>query len=294
MQAKSVAVVVAICFFFFLSCFFVVHQSQRGLVIRLGDITKVSDGKDRVYAPGLHWKLPIIDRVKTFDYRLRSFDVQSSRILTKEQKYVLVDYFVKWRVGDLAIFYQRTDGFTSTTERLLRQKVNDSLRAAFGLREISEVISGQRMDIMKLLRKSTNQSAKELGIKVVDVRIKRIDLPKEVSQSVFERMSAEREQVASKHRASGKAVSEKLRASADAKAVVILATARAEAADVVAKGIKKSAAMYNRAYQKDLPFYKMYRSLEAYKNTFKGHNDILLLQPSDNEYFKYFSHIDSR
>jgi modulator of FtsH protease HflC len=290
MQAKSVAIGLAICFFVFISCFFVVYEGQRGLVIRLGDITKNQKGMDQTYQPGLHFKWPIIDHVKLFDYRLRTFDVQSSRILTEEQKYVLVDYFVKWRIDQLAVFYKRTDGFSSTTEGLVKQKVNDALRAAFGKRRISDVISGHRMDIMQLLQKTTNQSAKELGIKVIDVRIKRIDLPKEVSNSVFERMSAEREQVASKHRASGRATAEKLQATADAKVVVILAEARAKSASIAAIGIKKSAQMYNSAYAKDLGFYKLYRSLKAYKESFKGHHDVMVLQPTDNEYFKYFTH----
>ena len=267
---------------------YTVHQGQRGLLLRLGKIiANPITGKAYAIKPGLHFKWPFINQVRRFDVRLQTLSVSSSRILTEEQKYVLVDYYAKWRIVNLPLYYTRTGGFASRTQTLLQQQINDALRAAFGKRSITEVVSGERINIMALLREAANRSAKNLGIEVIDVRIKRIDLPKEVSDSVFARMRAQREQVATQHRANGRAKAEAIRANADATATVMVATARASAAKVRALGINVAAHIYAQAYQKDPEFYAFYRSLQAYKHTFNQPKDLVILRP-DSQFFNYF------
>ena len=202
-------------FSFIPSIFFVVKQGENSIVIRLGDIVSDAQHQFRVYKPGLHVRMPFVDGVRHFDVRLQSLEEQSSRILTKEQKYLLVDYFVKWRIDNVALYYTRTSGFSLKAERLLKQKINDALRAEFGDHTVTEVISGERINIMRALRQKADKSAESLGIQVIDVRVKRIDLPTEVGASVFERMRAERQQVATKHRSNGRAQGERIRRAAD-------------------------------------------------------------------------------
>lgn len=268
-----------------LTTLYTVKEGQGALVLRLGEITANAQGQPVMITPGLHAKLPIVDHVRYFDVRLQTFDVKSSRILTKEQKYVLVDYYVKWRISDLPLYYTRTGGYSIQAERLLQQKINNALRAAFGERSITEVIS-ERGDIMSMLKQKADESAASLGASVVDVRIKSIDLPKEVSTSVFERMRTEREQVATKHRSDGRAAGEVVRAEADAKVTVILAKAKADAERIRAEGSAKAAHIYANAYNKDPNFYAFYRSLEAYMHAFHDKHDLLLLKP-DSQFFKY-------
>jgi membrane protease subunit HflC len=279
-----------------ISSFFVVHEGQTGLLMRLGEL--VGKGSGQSYQAGLHLKIPFLDKVMLFDTRLQTFEQKSSRILTVQQKYVLVDYYVKWKIDNLPLFFKRNaaqfmysndtnKNARETLESLLSQKINNALRAEFGQHSITEVISGERINIMSTLLDSANSGAKSLGVKVVDVRIKRIDLPTEVSQSVFERMRADRERVATKHRSNGHSKAEIIQAQADADVVVIESTARASAAAIVAQGKGKAAKIYNDAYSKDQSFYFLYRSLAAYVNTFAKGRDLIVLRPKSS-YFKYF------
>lgn len=274
-----------------LMCMFQVTQGSKALLLRFGRLVVDSNGTPKEYDPGLHFKLPFINQAVHFDVRLQTMggndraDVAS--ILTKEQKYVLVDYFVKWRVADVALYYQRTGGKSRATEVLLRQSIDDALRAVFGERTITEVVSGQRSDIMDLTRSAVDKSADYLGIDVIDVRVKRIDLPKEVSDSVYERMRAERERIATKHRSDGKKEAEKIRAQIDAKVTILIAEASAKAAKIRAVGRAKAAAIYDNAYSKNADFYAFMRSLIAYEKTFSTPQDVLVLQP-DSEFFDYF------
>ena len=281
-----------------LSALFTVRQDQQALVIRLGELRGSQNNLGgTVYLPGLNLKLPMIDTVLRFDTRLQTFEQKSSRILTLEQKYVLVDYYVKWRIKNLPLYYKRTAarvGLAQTNEgssmgaleQLLGQKINNALRAEFGQHSITEVVSGERINIMEKLKASANQSALSLGVKVVDVRIKRIDLPDEVSQSVFERMRADRERVATKHRSNGRAEAEAVRAKADAEKTVIQAQAFAQGAKTRATGDAEAAKIYNDAYLKDQGFYMLFRSLDAYVHTFNT-KDLIVLRPHSN-YFKFF------
>lgn len=270
--------------------FYTVNEGQQAILLRLGNIVK-EDNQIKLVLPGLHSKLPFLDEVHRFDTRLQTFSSLSTRILTKEQKYVLVDYFVKWRIANIPLYYTRTDGYALQTERLLEQKINDVLRTALGKYSITDAVTGERGNIMLLLKAQADSSAKSLGIEVIDVRIKRIDLPKEVSSSVYSRMQTERQQVAMKHRSNGKSVAETIQATADAKAAILLARSQLDAARIRAQGATEAAAIYNKAYTQNPDFYALYRSLEAYRNSFNSKNDFLLLKP-DSEFFKYFGNIE--
>ena len=269
---------------------YTVREGQRALVLRLGElVVNPQTHQPEVMLPGLHFKVPAITKVRKLDVRLQTLDVDSSRILTAEQKYVIVDYFAKWRIKDVALYYKRTGALLYRTRMLLRQKTNDALRAAFGKRTIKEVISGDRVSIMMILKKKADESARSLGLQVIDLRIKGIDLPAEVRDSVFQRMSTEREQVATKHRSQGKAKAEAIQANADAAVAVMLANAKASAQKIRAIGDAKAANVYLNAYRKNPKFYTFYRSLKAYGQVFKNKSTIMVIKPN-GRFFKYFSH----
>ncbi len=272
---------------------YTVNSGQQGLILKLGKIATDDQNNPKVYQPGLHFKLPIIEHAQLFDTRLRTFEPKPSRIVTSEQKDVLVDYFVKWRISDPAVFYTANSGLISRAERLMEEQLNDKLRAEIGNRTIEEVISDDRLEIMKALQEQANISAREFGIGIVDVRIKRIDLPTEVSAAVFNRMRSERSRVATEHRASGHAKAENIRTKAQAKATVLVAQAKQEAARVKAEGDETAAAIYAEAYSKDPEFYEFYRSMLAYRDTFVSKRDILVLRP-DSQFFKYFGSADAK
>ena len=212
-----------------LGCVFVVYEGQQGLVLKLGKLEVDAKGNPKVYLPGLHFKWPFINQVRIFDVRMQTKNIESSRIVTEEKKDVLVDYYIKWRVEDAPLYFTRTTGNRRQAETLLEQQVNDGLRAQFGRRRIKEVVANERADIMEALRKKASENAAEYGIEVIDVRIKGIDLPQEVSAAVYERMRAERERVASEHRSEGKAAAEAIRAQADANVTVAIAKAKSDA-----------------------------------------------------------------
>lgn len=286
---NTILFIIVIAFAILYSTFYVVNEGEQAILLRLGNIVTTSSGTPSVAGPGLHGKLPLITQVRIFDTRLQTLDIKSSRIVTAEQKDVIVDYFVKWRISDLPLFYTRIGGNPNQANVLLEQQLNDSLRAQFGRRTISEVVSDDRASIMDTLSQQANATANRLGITVVDVRIKRIDLPSEVSTAVFDRMRAERERVAMEHRATGKANAEAIRANADATATIMVATATAEAANLRSQGDGQAAIIYGDAYSKDPNFFAFLRSLQAYKSVFaKDQNNILVLKP-DSQFFKYFN-----
>jgi modulator of FtsH protease HflC len=265
---------------------FTVDQTEMAIKLQLGKIVSEKSGGAVIYKPGIHFKLPLVNQIKKFDVRLRTLAVTSSRLLTENQKYLLVDYYAKWRITDLARYYKSTSGNENVTMNLLQQKINDALRASFGRHTVSEVISDERANIMSSLKSDANANAKGLGIEVIDVRIKKIDLPEQVSTSVFERMRAERHQVATKHRSDGKKEAEKIMASADANVSVTIATAGAKAAKIRAEGVRQSAAIYANAYNKNPGFYAMYRSLIAYRHSFNKPSDVFVFSP-ENDFFTY-------
>lgn len=277
-----------IIFVLFYACSYLVYEGQQALLLRLGNIETNKNGTAIIKGPGLHFKTPFIVTAKIFDARIQTLDIKSSRIMTAEQKDVIVDYYVKWRISNPALFYTRTGGDYRQADLLLEQQLNDSLRAEFGRRKINEVISDDRTNIMDALNKQADLNAQKLGIVIIDVRIKRIDLPTEVSTAVFERMRAERERVATEHRSTGKANAEAIRAQADANVTIAVAKAKEEAARIRAQGDSEAARIYSDTYNKNPQFFAFYRSLEAYKKVFDKDNNVMVLRP-DSEFFKYFN-----
>ena len=275
-----VAVVVALLIVASLSLF-VVDQRQNAIVFRLGEVVRV------VTEPGLYAKIPLLDNTRFFDTRILTIDsVEPERFLTSEKKNVLVDLFVKWRITDVRSYYVSVGGDEARARTRLLQTINDSLRAEFGNRTVHEVVSGERDKIMELMRDRANEDASKIGVQVLDVRMKRVDLPQEVSESVYRRMEAERKRVANELRSTGSAESEKIRADADRQREVILAQAYRDAQRVKGEGDARATALYAAAYQGNPEFYTFYRSIEAYKQSFKNKSDVLVLEPN-SEFFKY-------
>jgi membrane protease subunit HflC len=288
MNRSTVVIAVIIALVVGFASVFTVREGQSGLVTRLGKLERDSTGNIKIYHPGLHVKIPFINQVLVFDTRLQTLDIESSRIVTEEKKDVLVDYYVKWRIIDLPRYYTRTQGNSFQAETLLRQQINDGLRAQFGKRNISEVVSGERTDIMETVQLQAQSTAENLGIDVTDVRIKRIDLPAEVSNAVFERMRTERQRIANRHRAEGRSKAEKIRAEADAQSVVIVAEARSQGQKIRGEGDAMAAEVYAKAYGQNRDFFGFYRSINAYRTTFNTGHDFLVLQPG-GDFFRYFN-----
>ena len=260
---------------------FIVDQRQNAIVFRLGEVIEVKR------EPGLYFKVPLLDNVRNFDVRILTIDTaEPERFLTSEKKNVLVDLFVKWRITDVRQYYVSVGGNEGLAQTRLLQTINDGLRAEFGNRTVHDVVSGERDKIMNLMRDRANEDAKTIGVEVLDVRIKRVELPQEVSVDVYRRMEAERKRVANELRSTGFAESERIRAEADKQREVIVAQAYREAQRIKGEGDAKSTAIYARAYEQNAEFYAFYRSLEAYKASFRGRNDVLVLEPN-SEFFKY-------
>lgn len=267
---------------------YIVDETKRAIVLRLGNI--IIDSKTHqpeVLMPGLRAKLPLLDTVRFFDKRIQSLEFPTSRIPTHEKKELIVDLFAKWRIQDFARFYTATGGNKRQAEKLLREKIIDGLRGEFGRRRLNDVVAQERQSVMDKIRSDTNSTAKTLGVEVVDVRVVRIDLPQEVSAAVFNLMRTERQKVAAEHRAQGQSRAEAIRADADAKVTVIGATAERQANQLRGEGDGQASRIYADVYGIDPEFYSFYRSLEAYRETFKRNNDMLVIKP-DDAFFKYF------
>lgn len=264
-----------------LGSIYTVDQRQSAIVFQLGEVV------DTVETPGLHFKLPLVQNVRFFDRRILTLDTpEPERYITSEKKNVLVDSYVKWRIKDVRQFYISVNGDETRAATRLSQTINSSLRDEFGSRTVREVVSGERDRITVAMRETANAEAQKIGVEVVDVRIKRVELPSEVSESVFRRMEAERKRVANELRSTGAAESERIRADADKQREVILAEAYREAQRIKGVGDARSAEIYGRAYGADGEFYAFYRSLEAYRSSFKDRSDMLVLDPS-SDFFKY-------
>ncbi len=265
---------------------FIVRQYELALKLRLGEIV------DSDYEPGLHFMVPLVNNVIKFDGRIHTLDARPERFLTIEKKDVIVDSYAKWRIANVAQFYRSTGGGNETrAAALLSERINTSLRDEFGKRTIKEVVSGERTEIMELLRKDADEKAAELGLEIVDVRVKKIDLPPEVSESVYDRMRAERERVAAELRAEGAEGAEKIRANADRERTVILANAYKQAEELRGQGDAKASEVYATAFKQDPEFYAFYRSMDAYQAVFRDGSGALLLAP-DSEFFRYFKNSD--
>ena len=272
------------------SSVFTVTQGQQGIILRLGRLINDADTNTaKVLNPGLHIKTPFIENVRIFDTRIQTMDIKSTRIVTKEKKDVMVDYYVKWRIADLEQYFKSTGGNEFKAETLLEQQLNTLLRAQFGKRTISEAVSGGRDDVMELLRTAAEKQAGELGIKVVDVRIKGIELPANTSNAIYQRMRADMQKIANRHRADGQAAAEQIQAKADSNIIVLLATTRSQAQRIRAVGQAEASTIYAKAFSQNPDFFALYRSLMAYENSFSSKKDILVLDQS-SDFFDYFKH----
>jgi membrane protease subunit HflC len=240
----------------------------------------------KVYPPGLHFKIPGIETVRKLDARIQTLDEAADRFVTSEKKDLMVDSFVKWKIVDFSTYYLRTSGSVDNARVLLKQKVNNGLRTEFGNRTIKEIVSGDRSTIMSKALESASSSREDLGIEVIDVRIKAINLPTEVSNSIYERMRAERTAVAKEHRSQGQEQAEIIRATIDAKVTIMVAEAKKNAFIIRGEGDAEAANIYAKTYEKDAEFYSFYRSLQAYKNSFNNKNDIVVVKP-DSEFFRF-------
>ncbi len=259
-----------------------VDERERAIVFRFGEIIR-SDDK-----PGLHFKMPFINNVQFFDARIQTMDADPALYLTREKKNLVVDSFVKWRIGDVAKYYVTVSGLASNARARLAQRVNDSLRQQFGNRTVSEVVSGDRATIMELVREAMDEEAKEMGIEVVDVRLKRVDLDPDISERVYSRMEAERTRVGKELRAKGAEAAERIRADADRQREITLANAFRDAETLRGEGDAQATAIYAAAFGQDREFYRFYRSMNAYKETFQDESDLLVIEPT-SEFFRYFN-----
>lgn len=274
-------VLVAIAAWLAYMSFFVVREQELAAKFRLGEFIEFR------YEPGLHFKYPFINNVVKFDKRILTLDMKPERYLTLEKKNVIVDSFVKWRIEDVPLFYTTTGGDERRAEQRLSQIIKEGLRNEFGKRTIQEAISGERTEIMTVITEQFAQQAEKFGVKVVDVRIKRVELPTEVSESVYRRMEAERARVAKELRAQGAEKAEGIKADAERQRTVILAEAYRDAQRTRGEGDAKAAEVYAQAFSKNEEFYRLYRSLGAYRNVFGTKDDVLVLDPK-SEFFRYF------
>ena len=262
---------------------FRVQEYEQAIVFQFKEIQR-SD-----YEPGLHFMIPVINTAQKFETRLLNLDQEPQRFLTVEKKDVIVDYYAKWVISDVEKFYVATrGGDVQYATGLLGQRINRALRDEFGKRTVQEVVAGERGEILDVVETTTDQLQDELGITVIDVRTKRIDLPEEVSNSVYARMRAERTRVAKDFRARGEEAAERIRANADREREIILANAYKDAETVRGEGDARATDIYAQAFGKDEEFYTLYRSLNAYRTSFNNNSDILLLEP-DSDFFRYFN-----
>ncbi|HAZ78853.1 MAG TPA: protease modulator HflC [Porticoccaceae bacterium] len=262
---------------------YVISEVERGVTLRFGEMIEAD------IKPGLHVKVPFIDDVRRFEARILTVDAQPESFFTVEQKRLIVDSYAKWRISDVETYYKSTGGIERVAENRLAKRVNDGLRNQFGTRTLHEVVSGERDMLMKNITDELNRTVlTSLGIEVVDVRVKRIDLPQEVSDPVFRRMTAERNKEAQELRSTGKEKAEKIRASADRERTIELANAYRDSEELRGEGDAEAARIYADAYQQDPEFYSFMRSLNAYKSSFSNKGDIMIVEP-DSAFFKYLN-----
>ena len=260
---------------------FVVQEQQLALLLRLGEIV------DADFKPGLHFKIPVIQDVVKFDKRIQTLDANPERFLTIEKKFVVVNSYAKWRISDVAQFYRSTRGSADTTSRLLSARINAALRDEFGKRTVQEVVSGERAEIMATLARNANEQAADLGVEIVDVRVKQIDFSDDISENIYERMRTERQRVAADLRAQGAEAAERIQADADRQRIEIVATAYRDAELLRGEGDAQAADVYAQAFEQNPDFYAFWRSLTAYREVFSDGGSMMVLDP-DSEFFRFF------
>lgn len=290
---KNLAIIIAVLIAFLgFNSLFVIEEGTRGIVIQFGKVKRDAAEDTIVFGPGLHFKVPFFDSVRVLDARVQTLDDEPDRFVTSEKKDLIVDSYVKWRINDFAKYYLATrGGIKEQAEALLKQKVNNGLRSEFGTRTISEIVSGERSELMDEAMEQSSQSSDELGIEIVDLRVKQINLPLEVSNSIFDRMRAERTAVAKEHRSQGQEQSEIIRSDIDRRVTVMLADAERNARQLRGEGEAASAKIYAETYMKDPEFYAFLRSMDAYRASFNSKQDVLVVEPT-NDFFKYMKNMN--
>ncbi|MGB5450512.1 MAG: protease modulator HflC [Sedimenticolaceae bacterium] len=274
-------ILIAVLVFVGSASMFVVKEAQLALLLRLGEIV------DADFKPGLHFKIPVIQDVVKFDKRIQGLDSDSERFLTVEKKFVVVNSFVKWRISDVAQFYRSTRGNSDAASRLLSARINAALRDEFGKRTVQEVVSGERAEIMATLARNANEQAADLGVEIVDVRIKQIDFAEDISENIYERMRTERHRVAAELRAQGAEAAERIQADADRQRIEIVADAYRQAELSRGEGDAGAAETYAKAFNQNADFYSFWRSLTAYRDVFSDGGSMMVLDP-DSQFFRYF------
>jgi len=288
MMQKSVVVAIVLLALLIvgMSSVYYVDEREKAIVFKFGEIVRYTD--DKQLGPGLHFKTPMIEDVKFYDARVQTMDAEPELYLTAEKKNLVVDSYVKWRIKDVYKYYVTVSGERGRATSRLAEVVNNGLRDEFGKRTVNEVISADRAEIMDIMRETTDKQAAEYGIEVIDVRLQRVDLVADVSQSVYRRMEAERARVAKERRAQGAEAAEAIRADADRQREIILAEAYKQSEQIRGEGDARATSLYADAYGQDADFYSLYRSLNAYKEAFSSESDLLVLEP-DSEFFRYFN-----
>jgi len=281
MNSKVILALIALVIVGFFSFTFQVDQRETAIKLKFGKVDKAN------IEPGLHLKVPVMNTIEKYDNRILTLDVPPTEFPTNEKKYVIVDFFAKWRIADVEKYYLATSGQESKANQRLELILVDGLKNEFGTRTIQEVVSGERAEIMDVIQIQSNLEAEKFGIEVVDVRVSKIDLPDTVSDSVFKNMRAERDRVAKDFRARGREQAEVIKAKADKERTVILANAYKEAEQIRGDGDAKSAEIYADAFSQNEEFYSFTRSIKAYTNTFNSSGDVLIMEP-DSEFFRYF------
>lgn len=260
---------------------FKIDQRQHAIMFEWGKVVKTE------FAPGIHFKVPFMNKLIKFEKRILTLDAKPERFFTAEKKFVIVDYFIKWRIIDVSKYYQAVNGREERARQRMARIINDNLKTEVANRKLQEVISGERAEIMNIMQKKANADAKLLGVEIIDLRIKRVDLPEEVSHSVYDRMRAERLKEANDYRSKGAEASERIRADADRQRTVTMAEAYRDSEKLRGEGDAKASEMYAKAYNRNPEFFSLYRSLSAYKKSF-SEGDVMVLEP-DSEFFKYFN-----
>ncbi|OIM99231.1 protease modulator HflC [Idiomarina sp. MD25a] len=283
-----IAIIVVVLVALGLSSLYVVKEGERAILIQFGKVERNAEtGEAMVFEPGLHFKIPFIEQVKRLDARLQTLDGDPDRFVTSEKKDLIVDTYVMWRINDFSTFYLSTNGGNKTqAEALLTRRINSGLRSEFGSRTISDIVSGERDELMREALIKGAESASDLGVEVIDVRVMQINLPDEVSQSIYQRMRAERQAVATEHRSEGREQAEIIRADVDARVTVMLADAKRQSRQLRGEGDAQAAKIYADSYQQDPEFFAFIRSMQAYSESFSSGSDVLVLD-AESDFFRY-------
>lgn len=293
-MVRIIVILLTAAVLFAYSSLYVIYEGQRGIIVRFSAVLKDANDQTMVVKPGLHMKLPLVDSVRVLDARIQTLDGEPDRFVTSEKKDLIVDSYVKWRIKDFATYYLRTGGGNKfNAENILKQKISDGLRSSFGTRTISQIVSGERSELMDEALKEAAEKATDIGVELVDMRVKQIELPQAVRSSIYQRMRAERLAVAKEHRSKGKEQSEIIRADIDAKVAIMLANADSQARITRGEGDAEAADIYANSYGKDPEFFSFLRSMDAYKKSFGNSSDVMVVKP-DNDFFKYMKNPNAK